>query len=130
MPIGNAIYSLLTSDGTLSSAIGTKVFPDTVPQGQLFPAVVYTVVGTDPTDAKDGASPLDVLRIQIDTYSTSYDSTQTIKDRIRTVLDRYSGTVQMMNIDSIRFSGDGSGDYEENIGIYWVSQNFDIRLRR
>lgn len=130
MPIGNAIYSLLTSDGTLSSAIGTKVFPDTVPQGQLFPAVVYTVVGTGPTDAKDGTSPLDVLRIQIDTYSTSYDSTQTIKDRIRTVLDRYSGTVQMMNIDSIRFSGDGSGDYEENIGIYWVSQNFDIRLRR
>jgi len=45
-------------------------------------------------------------------------------------LDFYSGTVQSQTIQRIRFQGQNDGEYDEDLGVFWQSLDFDIRLKR
>ena len=93
MKVGKAIYSAITGDGTLAGLVSTRVYPDRAVQQATLPYIVYTSIDTQPTDTKDGGSMLDVIRVQVDTFASTYDSANTISERVRTVLDRETGTV-------------------------------------
>jgi len=128
--IGKAMYSILTTDATVAGLVSTKVYPNTVPKDVAFPFVVYTTINTTPADTKDGVSPLDEIQVQVDVYSTSYDTTTTLANACRGALDRYSGTVASQAIQRIRFVGELEGEYEEEVGVWWKSQDYMIRLKR
>lgn len=130
MAVGAAIRAILVADGTLTGLIGAKVYPNTIPPKTDFPCVAYTVLDTEPTDTKEGASELDNIRMQIDVYTLNYDDTQTIANRIRTLLDQYSGTSASENIDLCFFQGQQEGDYQADLGVFWLSQTYEIQLKR
>lgn len=127
--IGKVIYDLLSSDGTVSGLVSTRIYPDTVPQNAEFPFVSYAVISTQPTDTKEGASKLDVVSVQVDIYSRSYSTTQTIAAAARSALDRYSGTNNSVKVDKIIFADQGSGAYEPEVGVYWITQDYTIRIK-
>lgn len=130
MTIGKAIYTLLVTDGTISAAVGNRIYPDMAAQQATFPFIVYQVIGNVPTDTKDGTSKLDSVRVQIDTYANTYTSAQDISDRVRVVCDRHTGETSGVMIDSIRY------DNEMNLGpdmdqhVFGVSQEYVIRTKR
>lgn len=150
--IGSTIYTKLSLDGTLTSYVGTspvRIFPDVAPLNvaQTFPYVVYTIISDDPTNTKgpfdegnpvaDGPkyqrSPLNIMRVQISSFSDSYETSMTIADRIRFVLDRGIGSGFTVGsgpeIDSIVYDG-MSTDYESKIspqGVHNVTQEYIIR---
>lgn len=128
--IGKVIYDLLSNDGTVSGLVSTRIFPDTVPQNTSFPYISYTVISTLPTDAKDGASRLDVVNVQVDIYSRDYSTTQDIAAGVRAALDRYSGTNNSVNVDKIWFTNEAAGNYEQELGVFWVSQDYAARVKR
>lgn len=128
--IGKAIYDLLSNDATVSGLVSTRVYPDTVPQNASFPYVAYTTTSTLPTDAKDGVSRLDVVGVQVDIYSRDYSVTQAIAAACRDALDRYSGTNNGVQVDGIKFDNQAAGNYEQQIGVFWVSQDYSIRVKR
>ena len=127
---GSVIYSLLSSNGALSAQVGTRIYPDIAPQNTAFPFCVYTEISTDPTDTKDGASKLDVKRLQIDVYSRSYDTTNTIAELVRAVLDRYSGTNSGVNVDKIWYDDEQTGSYDADMYVFWRSLDFQMRIIR
>jgi hypothetical protein len=92
--------------------------------------VVYTITNTEPSLTKDGVSPLDVIRFQIDCYSTQYDENTLLANAVRSALDYYTGTVEGQQIQRIRFIGEGDGDYNAELEIFWKSLDFSIRLKR
>lgn len=132
MSIGTAIHSLLSTDATFAGIMGSRIFPNTVPAKTSFPFTVYTIIGTNPTDDKDGVSPLDEVLIQLDIYSKSYDTAKEAATRSREVLDRYRNLSysSALAIDRAIFDNEKEGDYDAEIGVYWTSQDWRIRLNR
>lgn len=124
--VGATIRAVLIADATLTGQVAQRIFPDSIPQSTSYPCIAYTVIGTDPTNTKEGASQLDNLRIQFDIYSQSYDTSATISERVRTLLDNYkSGSV-----DLIYFEDERSGDYVADLGVFWISQTYEVQLKR
>lgn len=130
MSVGKVIYDKLSSDGPVSGLVSTRIYPDTVPQEATFPYIAYTVISTSPTDEKDGASQLDEVQVQIDIYSRAYGTTQDIATAARTALDRFSGTNNSVVVDKIIFQNEASGQYEPMIGVYWITQDYRVRVKR
>lgn len=125
--IGKAIYTIL--NGSIANQV-TGIFPVVAPQNSVFPYVIYQDVTTLPNDIKDGPSPLDQVRIQIDSYAKSKAEADTIAAAVRTALDRYSGTVESVTIDSIKFLDQFDNAFEEELSIYRVTQEFEVRQKR
>ena len=150
--IGSTIYTKLSLDGTLTSYVGTspvRIFPDVAPLNvaQSFPYIVYTIISDDPTNTKgpfdEGnpvasgpkfqRSPLNIMRVQISSFSDSYETSMIVANRIRFVLDRGIGSGFTVGsgpvIDSIVYDG-MSTDYESKIspqGVHNVTQEYIIR---
>ena len=151
--IGSTIYTKLAADATLTGYVGTspvRIFPDVAPLNvaQTFPYIVYSIISQVPTNTKgptdpgqpaDGGpqterSPLDIVRIQISSFSNNYSESVVVADRIRTLLDRAIGSGFAVGsgptIDSIIYDG-MSSNYESKIkpqGVYEFSQEYIVRI--
>ena len=135
MNVGQIIYGRLSAVAGVTSLVSTRIYPDMAPQNATFPYVVFQKLQTQPTDTKEGVSPLDKLLVQVDCYSNNYDNAHALAAAVRTALDRYTGTINGHVVDKIIFSNDSSGspqDVPTNTGsmIYWASQDYEIRLKR
>lgn len=126
---GKAIYSILTSDSDVSAIVGTRVYPQIAAQGAAFPFVVYVLQDTSPSDTKSGVSTLDEVRYDIVVASETYAQASDLTNKIRTALDRYSGTVAGVVIDSIQFI-DLDADNDPGTETFVTSSEYIIRVKR
>ena len=92
MSIYSAIRSILVADSTLTSLVGSKIYPNAAPQGTQSPFVVINVISNLPTNTKAQASTMDRYRIQVSTFSTDFDTCQSVKNRIRVLLENVINT--------------------------------------
>ncbi len=127
-----AIYGILSGDATLTAIVSTRIYPEAAPQNAANPCIVYSESTPEFNDNKSGVSHLDVNLVQVDVYASTISVRNTIGSRIRTLLDRYSGTVNSINIQSIQcvysyktweFEND-----KEDKKIY--RQTFDFKVRQ
>lgn len=127
-----AIYGILSGDATLTALVSTRIYPEAAPQNAANPLIVYSESTPEFNDNKSGVSHLDVNLVQVDVYASTISVRNTIGARVRTLLDRYSGTVNSINIQSIQcifsyktweFVND-----KEDKKIY--RQTFDFRVRQ
>lgn len=127
--IGQAVYSILNSTTAITDAVN-GIFPVVASQDTQPPYIIHQTVTTEPTDIKDSGSPLDNIRYQVDTYGKTKAIVDSIANSVRSALDRYSGTVATIKIDSIKFLDEHDGPYEEEVDLYRVIQEFQIRIKR
>jgi len=126
---GKAIYSILTSNSDVSAIVGTRVYPQIAAQGAAFPFVVYVLQDTSPSDTKSGVSTLDEVRYDIVVASETYAEASDLTNKIRTALDRYTGTVAGVVIDSIQFI-DLDADNDPGTETFVTSSEYIIRVKR
>lgn len=126
---GKAIHELLTSDVDVSAIAGDRIFPQIAAQGASFPFVVYVLQDTSPSDTKSGVSTLDEVRYDIVVASETYAQASDLTNKIRAVLDRYSGTVSGVVIDSIQFI-DLDADNDPDTETFLTSSEYIIRVKR
>jgi len=126
---GKAIYSILTNDSDVSAIIGTKVYPQIAAQGAAFPFVVYVLQDNSPSDTKSGVSTLDEVRYDIVAAAETYATLSSLTERIRLALDRYTGTVEGVVIDSIQFI-DLDVDNDPATETYVSSSEYILRIKR
>jgi hypothetical protein len=128
------IYYILKNDATLIAmlASATSIYPEAAPQSAANPCIVYSESTPEFSDTHSGVSKLDINLIQVDVYAQTVAARNLIGARVRLLLDRYSGTVNDINIQSIQLiyqyktiepQFDGS-----TAKIY--RQTFDFRLRQ
>ena len=127
-----AIYGILSGDATLTALVSTRIYPEAAPQNAANPCIVYSESTPEFNDNKSGVSHLDVNLVQIDVYASTISVRNTIGSRIRTLLDRYSGTVNSINIQSIQcvysYKTWEFGNDKEDKKIY--RQTFDFKVRQ
>jgi hypothetical protein len=128
--IGKLIYSRLSTDGAILAYVGSKIYPDIVPQNVQYPFVVYTITNSIPVDYKDGQSNLEEITIQIDVYTQNYDDTQDLSNLIRNRLDRFVGTVEGVEVQSIKYTASDSQVYNAELSVYWMSVDFLAKMKR
>jgi len=128
--IGKLIYSRLSTDGSITAYVGTKIYPDITPQNVQYPFVVYTIVNSLPVDFKDGQSNLEEITLQIDVYTQSYDDTQDLANLIRNRLDRFTGTVEGIDVQTIKYMSSDSQVYNAELSVYWMSIDFMAKMKR
>jgi hypothetical protein len=128
--IGKLIYSRLSTDGAILAYVGSKIYPDIVPQNVQYPFVVYTITNSIPVDYKDGQSNLEEISLQIDVYTQNYDDTQDLANLIRNRLDRFVGTVEGVEVQSIKYTASDSQVYNAELSVYWMSVDFLAKMKR
>ena len=125
--IGKALYGKLSATAAVTALVSTRIFPDMATQDATYPFIVYTNDATQPTDVKDSASPLDVVTMSVMIYSNSYSQAQDIAAAVRTALDRMTGTVQGVNVQSCRFEGQNSAQMEFDKRVFVIEQSYVFR---
>ena len=128
--IGKLIYSRLSTDGAILAYVGSKIYPDIVPQNVQYPFVVYTITNSTPVDYKDGQSNLEEIELQIDVYTQNYDDTQDLANLIRNRLDRFVGIVEGVEVQSIKYTASDSQVYNAELSVYWMSVDFLAKMKR
>jgi len=128
--IGKLIYSRLSTDGEILAYVGSKIYPDIVPQNVQYPFVVYAIVNSLPVDFKDGQSNLEEITLQVDVYTQNYDDTQILSNLIRNRIDRFVGTLEGVEVQSIKYVRQSSQVFNAELSVYWVSIDFMIKMKR
>ena len=126
---GKAIYSILTSDADVNALVSGRVYPQIAAQGAAFPFVVYLLTDIDPSDTKSGVSTLDEVRYDIVVAAPTYAIAADLTEKIRTALDRYSGTVSGVVIDSIQFVN-LDADNDPATETFVTGSEYIIRVKR
>ena len=128
--IGKLIYNRLSTDGDILAYVGTKIYPDIVPQNVQYPFVVYTIVNSLPVDFKDGQSNLEEITLQVDVYTQNYDDTQILSNLIRNRLDRFVGIIESVEVQSIKYMSATSQVFNAELSVYWMSIDFMVKMKR
>ena len=126
---GKAIYTILTEDAGVSAIVGNKVYPQIAAQGAAFPFVVYVLQDNSPSDTKSGVSTLDEVRYDIVAAAETYTELSSLTERIRLALDRYTGDIGGVEIDSIQFI-DLDVDNDPATETYVSSSEYILRIKR
>jgi hypothetical protein len=128
--IGKLIYGRLSTASNITAIIGTNIYPDITPQNVDYPFIVYSVIDSNPVDFKDGQSNLEEIDLQIDVYTQNYDTTQNLANLIRNRLDRFVGTVEGVEVQTIKYIRQSSQVFNAELSVYWVSIDFMIKMKR
>ncbi|WP_422930083.1 tail completion protein gp17 [Singulisphaera sp. PoT] len=67
----DALVATLERDPELSAIVGRRIFPDFVPQGQPYPALVYQIISDVPGSNLDGRDKTFRSRVQFKSYARS-----------------------------------------------------------
>lgn len=121
-----AIVNILENDIDVSAIIGDRIFPVVIPQEKSLPAITYERVDTDPNDTKSGVSTLDVPLIDIDLWGKDFAVLKDLAKKIRTALDRFSGTKQGIIIQSIQYQNQIVGFSSEK-ELHHLTQTYKVR---
>ena len=72
------------------NSIGTRFYPNRIPQGASNPSAVYQIITTNPVSSLDGDSGLDSVKVQIKCYADSYATAVETAHKIRTAINSSS----------------------------------------
>ena len=127
--IGKVIYGRLSTDVAVTGVCGLNIYPDIAPQNVQYPFIVYTIINSTPVDFKDGQSNLEEITVQLDVYTNNYETTQTLSNAVRNRLDRFSGTLNSVNIQTIKYMSSDSQVYNADLNVYWMSIDFMAKMK-
>lgn len=102
---------------TLSSLVAGRCYPLQMPQTPTYPSIVYTRIASDPKNRLEGGASLDQVRLQIDCYSTSYESAKTLSWAVRGAMESASFKA------TLQFDTD---IYEPEVNVYRVMMDFYV----
>lgn len=88
------LYTQLTSDTQLSTALGGRVYIDAAPADTQYPLAVIALVASNQVGnlSADKVMDNELWQVVIWGQGSSYSGLESIADRIRTVLHKASGT--------------------------------------
>jgi len=120
--IEQALYSILSNDGTVSGLVSTRIYPLLIPQDSALPAVQYQRISTQRVNPHAAASTLARARFQVTSIAANYDTVCSVADAIRGALDGYMGTAASVRIDGAMMENE-LDEYGLTNDIYIIRQD-------
>ncbi len=101
MNVSGIIAVLIAADSTANGLLAGRVYPGVVKQEAGYPAVAVNLIDPGPTNTKTQTSDMDITRVQVDVYGSTYSSAAATSAAIRSALDYYAGTVALTGGGSV-----------------------------
>lgn len=124
--LDEALRTFLLADEALSALVGTRIYPDEVPQGGTFPALRYLQVSLLADYTHDGDANLDMTRYQFDCYAPNRPQANQVATVLRTALSR----LQKTRIDDICFQSvfmvNALSGYDDGFNQWRMVRDFEI----
>lgn len=86
MTIGEDVYSELSGDAGLTALVGTRIYPQWLPQDTTLPAVTFAQVSENPQNTIGGELALKNHQYQFDVFASSYSSAQAVAAALNTAV--------------------------------------------
>ncbi len=86
-----AVRAHLINDPDVKALVDTRIYPDVLPQGVVYPAIRYHRIDTPRVYTKGGYAGLSRPRLQIDCYATTYVAVRNLAAAVRAAMERYPG---------------------------------------
>jgi hypothetical protein len=129
METGKAIYKLLKDSADVGAICADRIYPELAQQDVDVPFIVYTVTDTTPSATKNATSKLDTARVELYCVSDDYEQSMDLGIACRTALDRQSGTVSGVEVQSIDFDT-SDVQFDPDQRVYVLEQTYDVRIQR
>jgi hypothetical protein len=137
--ISKAVYARLNGHAALTAVIGTRLYPNALPQDTDYPAVTWQLIDAEHTHSLNGVDGLVLARVQIDcfasggpdgTSSTPYGDVQDLAEIVRKRMSAWRGTsggvvVHHSHLLSHNDLVDGPFD-SGDVTIHRVSQDYTV----
>ena len=121
--IHSAIYSLLSSDSTIVSGVGTKIEPLIVPPKTTLPVITYAVGPDMEHQTLDGAVAKESI-VKVEVHDTDYHRAETLADAVEVCLSGVRATIGSVRVmRSVMTRRESTFDSTE-AGHYRVSADF------
>lgn len=121
------LQEFLTDDATIAGLIGSRVYPDILPQSVTYPALTYSEVSGVRVRDFDGPTGRARLRISIHSWSETSLQRNQLADAVRTALDGYAGLMGTTSVGNIILDNE-LDIFEEEVPVYRKVQDFIISL--
>jgi len=128
METGKAIYKLLKDSSAVGAICADRIYPELAQQDVDTPFIVYTVTDTTPSPTKNATSKLDTARVELFCISDDYEQAMNLGIAVRTALDRVSGDVSGVQVQSIDFDTSDI-QYDPDQRVYVLEQTYDVRVQ-
>ena len=95
--IATAVRTVLANDAAVAAVVGTRLYPDRIPQKLVDTTTTYPCIRLQLVDERSdvhltGMSRLAAATIQVDCYSLSRSTSTALGEKVRLALGMYSGT--------------------------------------
>lgn len=124
--IGQAIYSRLSGDATVSGLVGTRIYPYTPRTPPTRPYITYQLISMVPRPHAMGSDPALVTdRYQVDIWADTYTSMITLDDAVMASLSRWRGTAAGVTVQA-SLHVNRIDLYEPDTELFRRSNDFEI----
>ena len=99
MSIEAGVVTRLNAVTAVTDLVSTRIYADTLPDGETHPAIIYQLISTIPFDSNlnsDGGKFQS--RIQLTLISDTKAQTVTLSDAVKTALQRFQGAASDVTI--------------------------------
>jgi len=103
------LYSYITAQASITSLVGTRIYPDTAPQKCDSPFIVYSKIDTTREMHLRGATGVCVARFQLDVYASSRMICETIIEQVRLRFSGFKGNWGTTFIHQVRMESESVG---------------------
>lgn len=110
-----AWHALLTSMPTITNLVGTRIYPDKMPDDVQLPCITYAVVSTIDHEGHDGRVQLGRVRVQSNCWGSDPDEAANLRDVLKVAVGGYRGTPagSPHMIDGVKFDNAISDPQDE-----------------
>jgi hypothetical protein len=127
---GAELRKLILDSAGVTALIGSRVFPNLVPQRTAFPAVVYTQISSERTSVMGTDTGTVRSTWQVDSYATTYTGARQLASEVRKALQRKLGPVQVSGYPAKLLQGlfvEADTDFfEDENQLHRVSTDYTI----
>lgn len=128
--VEQGLKSRLGSDATLTTMVGTRIFPQVAPQNSPFPRITYQRAASARRKTFDGIEGWVEASIRVDCWSKDYKEVKNVANRVRLLVDGFKGVWSGFVIGLAKLEGEQEL-YEPSVvadeaGIHRVS--FDLTV--
>lgn len=118
-----ALYAILANDTAVSALVGTRIFPNVIPQDVALPVLAYMRVSGARTNSQTGPSQLARPRFQITCLSRSYSEAKTLAAAVRRALDGYKGAIASVDVQGVMIQNEFD-TFTDDDDLHTVRQDY------
>ncbi len=133
MHIEDAVLAYLKSYAGLTALVGSRIYPEEVPETEKLPAVTYILVSSEFVHTLDGKATLERPVYQYTAYADTKAAARAVAAQISLALSDYHGTLSGVVVQKIELQNEmstliSSGD--GTVKTYTHDLEFEITYER